>query len=123
MPSNIGATLLITVISNGVTYYLPVIVASVVHGFYVTSNDGQIHISLIPEDNNIMTLEDNPLGTAYGKSYWILDIYNVTNGEIVYHQIISDFSCDINTLSWKKGLYALHIEIGDTVYNEKILVK
>lgn len=121
MPSNTGATLLITVTSNGDTYYLPVIVASNVSGISVSVNGGQINVSLVSDEANGFSKETQ-LSQPETIS-WRIEVYNATTGEKVFNNGVEGSSFAINTTGWKPGIYVVNAIVGEQMFSEKIVVK
>ena len=121
MPSTVGATLVITVTSNGSTYYLPVIVASSVYSMSVESADGQISVCFIPDTG------DAEYSAVRASSdcaeVFRLEIYNVTTGEKVFAQSVEGLNHYIQTMGWKKGIYLVRAAIGNQTISDKIIVK
>ena len=120
MPSTVGATLTITVSSNGDTYYLPVIVASSVYLMSVESSGDQISVFLTPDtgDDSARLSQSSSADTAP----WRLEIYNASTGRKVYDQFVTRLSEDVQTIGWKPGIYVVRASIGGQAYSEKIVV-
>lgn len=121
VPSNTGATLLITVTSNGDTYYLPVIVASSVSGISVSVIGGQINVSLVSDEADDIS-KVAQLSQSETIS-WRIEVYNATTGEKVFNNGVEGSSLAIDTAGWKPGIYVINAIIGDQVFSEKIVVK
>ena len=119
--SNTGATLVITVTSNGDTYYLPVIVASNVSGISVSVNGGQINVSLVNDEADDFSKEAQ-LSQPETIS-WRIEVYNATTGEKVFNNGVEGSSFAINTTGWKPGIYVVNAIVGEQMFSEKIVVK
>lgn len=119
--SNTGATLVITVTSNGDTYYLPVIVASSVSGISVSVIGGQINVSLVNDEANDFSKEAQ-LSQPEIIS-WRIEVYNATTGEKVFNNGVEGSSFAINTTGWKPGIYVVNAIVGEQMFSEKIVVK
>lgn len=121
MPSTVGATLTITVSSNGDTYYLPVIVASSVYLMSVESSGDQISVFLTPDmgDDSARLSQQSSTDTAP----WRLEVYNASTGRKVYDQFVTRLSEVVQTTGWKPGVYVVRASIGGQSFSEKIVVK
>lgn len=121
MPSNVGATLVITVTSNGDTYYLPVIVASNVYGLSVSVSSGLLNVSLVRDETDDF-YKKSQLSLLETMS-WRIEVYNASTGKKVYSQNKFSLSNYIQTTGWKPGVYIVCAIIGEDVFNEKVVIK
>jgi hypothetical protein len=54
---------------------------------------------------------------------WVIRVYNATDLNQIIAQLIEGDSFELNTSSWKPGVYIICAYIGDKLYTAKITVK
>lgn len=120
MPSSVGITIVVKVITSGsVTYNLPIITTANDYGqLYVTQNGPSFDISVIPLNTDFAF--DT---SAFNKIKWKVTVYNAITGENVYNKCITGFSDQVEADGWKPGVYIINAVIGKENFNRKVVVK
>lgn len=121
MPSSIGATVVVKVVTSGSTiYYLPIITTENDYELlYAMQNGPSIDVRALP----LQTSPSQDGSSSSTNLVWQVEVYNVMTGEIAYSGKVVGVSKQIDTTGWKSGVYIIRANIGKKTYSKKVIVK
>lgn len=118
MPSS-GSCVVSVSCTDGNSYNLPIVLSSSPSMFSTGITDGQLEVSLIPDEQR----QNTNVNSIFNEMTWTLEIFNAISTEKVLTKTIRGGSYIIDTTGWKSGVYVVKVTIGKEVYSEKVVIK
>lgn len=113
--SNTTAPVIINVTDVGGNSYVLYAFASSQYNINVSNDGNSITVALNDDD-------DTQRSSSIDQS-WLIEVRNLTTGQLMATQSSTSRSESISTVGWPKGIYVVKATIGDEVLTEKVIVK